>query len=737
MHKNPPAGTAVGDPVTGTPYDDGDDQTDDALTYTLTGEATTSGAFVIDSATGQISVKQGATIDFEAKTSYTGRVTWTVQEQEAFADVTIEVIDIEAGKPDAPMVTRTRFEEKSNPALDVTWTAPDANGATISAYEVQYREQVAAGETPNAWTTYTYTDSSETVTSELSASTLSLTLPDLKAGATYEFQVRALTAKEGPSPWSDIGSGRANMPPHYAYFGIHYYYLANNNQPVGKTWVSFPIKLYFGDSDGDDIRWVVSSQYPGIGDIGEFQLEGRPAAFPFLADEMTRRWTFEFYNPSTLDLTYGASDGYGGYISRTFSWTSKQAETRAIAENSPAGAAVGDPVTGTPYDDGDDQTNDALTYTLTGDAAGAFVIDASTGQISVKQGATIDYETTSSYTGQVKWTVQGQEAAADLTINVADHEAGKPDAPTVTRTRFEEKTNPALDVTWTAPDANGTTITGYEVQYREKPLQDGTAPAWITHTYTDSNGNSTSALSATTTSVTLADRRAGVTYEAQVRALTSLEGPGPWSDSGSARANMSPNVTSNKISSQTYPFNTTATAYVDRYFTDIDGDTLTWFVSSQYPGLVGFDLTQSTSYLVMRFLNPGTSTLTYGAHDGYGGYVSRTVKLTTGPGSATRSVDENSAAGAAVGDPVVGNSYTGQTETYSYSLTGEAATSGAFEIDSASGQISVKEGASLDYENKSSYTGKVKYTVNGQAVAISLTINLTDLEAGQPDAPTV
>ena len=343
-------------------------------------------------------------------------------------------------------------------------------------------------------------------------------------------------------------------------------------------------------------------------------------------------------NPATSSVTYGVSDGYGGYASKSID-VSGSADSfngadlsRSVAENSAAGTAVGDPVTGTPYDDGDDQTDDALTYTLTGEAStsNAFTIDSATGQISVKQGATIDYETKSSYTGRVNWTVQGQEAYADVTITVTDLEAGKPATPTVTRTRFDTETNPALDVTWTAADANGTTITGYEVQYREKPPQHGPAPAWITYTYTDSDDNTTSALSATTTSINLPNLRAGVTYHAQVRALTSLEGPSPWSDTGSGKANLPPSGTLYQLNPHTYAFNTVSTAYLNNYYYDHDSDTLTWFVSSQYPGLVGFEVTQSSSYLIVRYINPGTSTLTYGAHDGYGGYISRTVKLTTG-----------------------------------------------------------------------------------------------------------
>ena len=247
------------------------------------------------------------------------------------------------------------------------------------------------------------------------------------------------------------------------------------------------------DPDGDTLRWDVSFQHPGIADIGDFQFSSDYTGLTFLDEETrnkaTLRFTYQFFNPATSGFTYGVHDGYGGYFSRKVSPRGLQTETRAIAENSPVGTAVGEPVTGTPYDDGDDETDDALTYTLTGEAAtsGAFVIDSATGQISVQEDANLDYETKSSYTGQVNWTVQGQAAAADVTINVTDAEAGQPDAPTVTRTRFEEESNPALDVTWTAPDANGTTITGYNIQYRKQVAAGEIPNAWTTYTYTDSN----------------------------------------------------------------------------------------------------------------------------------------------------------------------------------------------------------------------------------------------------------
>ena len=423
-----PAGTAVGNPVTGTPYDDGDDQTDDALTYTLTGEAATSGAFVIDSATGQISVKEGADLDYEDvdNRSYTGKVNWTIQDQAVAADLTINLTNVSAGKPDAPTVTRTEFSEQTAPALDVTWTAPDDNGWTISWYRLQYRKKAADGEDPAAWTL-----SGEVLESA------SARLSNLEAGATYQVQVRAGTNEEGLGPWSDSGEATANNPPN-----TNLSFLLDINGAWGHTFRgSSSLADFFGDPDGDTLRFSASSEYPGISKV-------------WIGDDNILATLL--VNPASSTVTYGAHDPYGGSAFRTYVATGVADETRSVAENSPAGTNVGRTVQGTPYDDGDPETDDALTHTLTWDtghedAEDLFDFDAATGQISVKEGASLDYESgTTSYTGKVTWNIQGQAAAADLTIEVTDEGAGKPGTPAVTRTEFTEQTAPALDITWTA-----------------------------------------------------------------------------------------------------------------------------------------------------------------------------------------------------------------------------------------------------------------------------------------------
>ena len=84
--------------------------------------------------------------------------------------------------------------------------------------------------------------------------------------------------------------------------------------------------------------------------------------------------------------------------------------TRSVAENTPAGAAVGDPVAAT--------DTDALTYTLGGPDAALFDIDAATGQIAVGAETSLDYETRAAYTVTVTAT-DPYGVSAEITVTVA------------------------------------------------------------------------------------------------------------------------------------------------------------------------------------------------------------------------------------------------------------------------------------------------------------------------------
>ena len=114
--------------------------------------------------------------------------------------------------------------------------------------------------------------------------------------------------------------------------------------------------------------------------------------------------------------------------------------------------------------------------------------------------------------------------------------------------------------------------------------------------------------------------------------------------------------------------------------------------------------------------------------------------------TATRSVKENAAANAAVGAPIEATdedgsdtAATGDDDTLTYSLLGTDANN--FTIDTATGQITLKMGTTLDHETKPSHSVQVKVrdSLNAAGDAdmaddatITVTITVTDVN----EAPT-
>ncbi len=115
--------------------------------------------------------------------------------------------------------------------------------------------------------------------------------------------------------------------------------------------------------------------------------------------------------------------------------------------------------------------------------------------------------------------------------------------------------------------------------------------------------------------------------------------------------------------------------------------------------------------------------------------VNRAPVFTEGA-SASRSVAENSPSGTAVGRPVTATDADGDTITYSIEGTDAA----RFDIDSATGQISVAQGTELDFETKASYAVSVQASdSSGSRDTIAITIRVTnvDEEAQPTPEPTV
>ena len=131
---------------------------------------------------------------------------------------------------------------------------------------------------------------------------------------------------------------------------------------------------------------------------------------------------YPFCNPRTAPHQTHIRNQYGYYalspvlnVVNAPTFADGAAATRRVEENSAAGTAVGTPVAATDVEDA------TLAYTLGGDDAASFTIDAATGQISVGAGLELDFETESSYTVEVTATdSDGHNPTITVTIEVVN-----------------------------------------------------------------------------------------------------------------------------------------------------------------------------------------------------------------------------------------------------------------------------------------------------------------------------
>ena len=141
------------------------------------------------------------------------------------------------------------------------------------------------------------------------------------------------------------------------------------------------------DTDGDTLTYTLSGA-----DASSFSISAS-------SGQITANSTLDYEAKSSYSVTVSADDGRGGTGAIVVSISVTDANeppqfpsdttTRSVAENLESGAKVGEAVAAT------DPNGDTLAYSLSGEDAGSFSIDASTGQITAN--SSLDYETKNSY----------------------------------------------------------------------------------------------------------------------------------------------------------------------------------------------------------------------------------------------------------------------------------------------------------------------------------------------------
>ena len=813
--ENSAADTAVGAVVTAT------DTESDTLTYSLSG--TDASSFSIDSATGQIKVGSGTTLDYESSTtSYSVTVGVSdLKDSSGTADtvvddtITITISVTDANEP-PPKMDPSASQQASSPKyqIAVRWQAPSTTGKPdITHFDLRYKKK---------------SDSTWTQVDDLGKALKYYAITGLTYKTDYQVEMRAAN-DEGDGEWSDTDEVKTHdqTEPEFSSDSITLTIAedAEVGDDVGKVAADdddndtlyysmsgtgasdFSLGQYNGtidvakgldyeatssytltlsvkdkkasDDTADDVVDDTITVTINVTDVNEpppkmgaptvtansttpttkldvswtapttTAMSGKPAVSDYdvqYRQTGTSTWSSHSFTGTGTSTTLSSltagkkydvqvravnDEGNGSWSDTGNAITTSSSVTRSVNENTAANGNVGAAVTMT-------AGSYTLAHSLDGTDKDKFEIGSTSGQITVKSGTSLDYESgTTSYSVTVEIAVTGtgnSNSAPNgtgtytipVTINVTDVNEPPPklSAPTVTANSTTPSTK--IDVSWTAPTMTGKpAVDDYDVQYR---LAGDTG-------WTEWNAGNTS----TTTSATITGLTTGKTYEVQVRA-GNHEGDGPWSDSDTAitdanavtrdiaensasGTNVGAAVTA-KSTNTTYDY-THALSGTDASKFEIGSTTGQITVKSgtslDYETKTSYSVTVTVTAAAKSQGGANAQSLDPNAPGNYKVPVTINVTDVNEPpafsdDTATRSIAENSSAGTNVGAVVTATDPDGVAKfnTLTYSLTGTDASK--FNIGSSTGQITVKTGNIPNYEAKTSY---------------SVTVNVTDGKAAE------
>ena len=421
----------------------------------------------------------------------------------------------------------------------------------------------------------------------------------------------------------------------------------------------------------------------------------------------------------TIAVTINVTDVNETPANRAPVFTAGASTTRSVAENTATGQNIGTAITAT------DADNDTLTYTLGGTNAASFGINGSTGQLQTK--AALDYETKSTYTVTVGVSDGTLTDSITVTINITDvNEIPANRAPVFTEGATTTRTvelppkpeNPGdmdIGTPLFATDADGDflrytlggadaalfhtyafstyltyTTPGVQLTTRGGSLYDGTKSSY-TVTVTASDGSLTDTITVTI-NVTAVNETPAATGVCQVGDVLA---PGE---------------------SCTYPGTNTEFSVLS------DGrGQFGFFTSGSSLNIRNTTINNQSYTLVAQKLASGSWEIEELADSGTTSTPTNTAPTFTDGSSTTRSVAENTAAGAHIGAAIAATD--ADNDTLTYTLGGTDAAS--FVIDATTGQLKTK--ATLDYETKRTYTVTVTVSDGSLTDTITVTINVTDV----------
>ncbi len=745
--ENTEAGQNIGDPVTAT-----DDDDDDALIYSLGVDDVES--FDIVDSSGQLRTK--ATLDYETQASYT--VTVSVSDSkdadgnaDTATDATITVT-----------ITVTNVEEA--PEFPATETGARSVAENTAADE-NIGDPVAATDDDDASLTYSLggTDAGSFNIVESSGQLLTRATLDYEAKSSYSLTLSVSDSKDAGGN-ADTATDDT-IPVTITVTDVEEAGTVDLSsvQPQVDTLLTTTLSDPDGDVTGTTWEWESSpdqtnwaaitgategSYTPVTGDVGNY-----------------------------LRVTASYADGEGsGKSAQAVSANTVQAApltnsapvfssdpaTREIAENTPTGRNIGNPVVAT---DGDDD-DASLTYSLGGDNAASFDLSAS-GQLLTKDA--LDYEAKSSYSVTV--TATDPSDASDIitvTITVTDVEeapefpAGESGARSVAENTAAGR-NIGRPVAATDGDRDsltyslgGTDAASFDIRESSGQLltkatlnYEDKSSYSVTVSVRDNKGAGGNADTATddmiTVTITVTDVDESPPPPVQPRVV-----------SYTPKFNRAPAFAEGDSADRSVAERTAAGTNIDRPVnaTDYDGDSLTYSLGGTDAG--SFDIVAPSGQLLAKdpldYETNSSYSVTVSVSDGkdvrgnadttVDDTITVTITVTDeeeapefpAGETAARTVAENTEAGQNIGAPIAAADDDGDSLTYSLGGTDAA----SFDIVAPAGQLLTKD--PLDYETAPSYSVIVSVSDSKDAggdadTAADDTVTVTITVSNEEEAP--
>ena len=365
------AGGPIGDPVVANDLNTDDLTVNDPLAYSLAG--TDAGSFTIHADTGQISLAQNVTLDYEGKRTYRftvrvtdGRDQHGDDDMDAIDD-TINVVVTVTDVNEAPVVTGASSpriaENESTPVATYTGADPERDTLAWSVNEERFwisrRGELYFATPPSfedATTTYQVTVTASDDEGLSDSLTVTVRVTDVEEEGTI-----AITPPRG---WADVPTEfTATLTD-------------DDGNPRSITW---RWARSTNRSSWTDIPRATSSSYTaGADDVGNYL-----RATAAYTDRLSRNKTASTVLTKTIGEVKPETNEPPAFT--------EPMTTRTIGQGPRAGRSVGPPLKPADPDDGD-----VLTHSLSGEDDDAFEIDPATGQLQTK--AVLDPEMKRIYT---------------------------------------------------------------------------------------------------------------------------------------------------------------------------------------------------------------------------------------------------------------------------------------------------------------------------------------------------